>query len=229
MSKLRQSFGRRQSAPTVRRRRSRRTKAPTETAKTDQARVSSASQRSSRASSSSSMAPRRAAIAAASWPACACRAGSSSRRAEFGLLGFECGDAFRAGLRVRAALSRSACPTSAWRPAWLRRAWQPACRPFVGDGGLLAAAQPVLVAAGIFLPDAVAFGGDGLGHDVVEKGPVVADQEQGAGVVLQAVLRAVPAFRCRGRWSVRRAPARWPAGRTGAPAAGGCARRRRAT
>jgi hypothetical protein len=36
--------------------------------------------------------------------------------------------------------------------------------------------------------------------------------------------RAAPRIRCRGRWWARRAPAHWPAARTGGRAAGGCAR-----
>src|SRR5690349_15714981 len=48
-----------------------------------------------------------------------------------------------------------------------------------------ARALPVAVAAGVLLPAAVAFVGDGLGDDVVEEGAVVADEEEGAGVVLQ--------------------------------------------
>ena len=39
---------------------------------------------------------------------------------------------------------------------------------------------------------------------------------------------AARASRCRGRWSARRAPARWPAAKRDARAAGGCARRPRA-
>ena len=54
----------------------------------------------------------------------------------------------------------------------------------------------------------------------------MADEEDGARRSSAAAPRAARACRCRGRWSARRAPARWPAARTGAPAAPGCARRR---
>src|SRR6185295_13429908 len=46
-------------------------------------------------------------------------------------------------------------------------------------------AQGVAVAAGVFLPRSVSFGGDGLRDHVVEEGSVVGDEEDGAGVILQ--------------------------------------------
>ena len=78
--------------------------------------------------------------------------------------------------------------------------------------------QHVGIAAGIFLPAAVAFGHDHEADDAVEKIAIVADDEHGAGVIVQHFLAARRASRGRDRWSARRAPARWTASPARAPA-----------
>ncbi len=54
--------------------------------------------------------------------------------------------------------------------------------------------QHVGVAAGIFLPAAVAFGDDHRGRDAVEEVAVVADQQHRAGIVGQQLLQQVERF-----------------------------------
>ena len=59
------------------------------------------------------------------------------------------------------------------------------------DRGRAALRQHVGIAAGIFGPSPVAFGGNGRGHDAVEEIAVVADQKHGALVVGQHLLQQI--------------------------------------
>src|SRR4051812_8281445 len=97
-------------------------------------------------------------------------------RGERLLLGFEGLDLGRQGFELAAFLVREL--DAAGNPPLARRSRPPCHRVGGGTGAL---AEVIGVAAGIFLPGAVSFGGEGLGHYVVEEGPVVRDEEDGPG------------------------------------------------
>src|SRR5690606_36585067 len=61
-------------------------------------------------------------------------------------------------------------------------------------GGGRALAQPVLVAPDVLAPAAATLGRDRLRHHIVEEGPVVADQQERAFVVLQGRLEQLERF-----------------------------------
>ena len=103
------------------------------------------------------------------------------------------------------------------------RAQGPWARPPPRAPGPLA--QPVVVAADVFLATPPPVQHQHAGDQVVQEGPVVADQQQRAGDSPAAGLPASPASRYPGRWWARPAPAGWPGGAAGAPAAAGCAPR----
>src|SRR6478736_6818015 len=59
---------------------------------------------------------------------------------------------------------------------------------FVGSGGRRRPlAQPIGVTADVLAPYAAALGGQRLGNDIVEKAPIVAHEQQRAGVALQSL------------------------------------------
>ena len=59
-------------------------------------------------------------------------------------------------------------------------------RPHLGAGRLQ---QPVLHAAFVFAPMAIAFISDGAGHHIVQKSTVMADQKHGTRIVLQQLFK----------------------------------------
>ena len=63
-----------------------------------------------------------------------------------------------------------------------------------GQIGAFALGDHVRITAGIFGPPAVALGGDHARHNAVEEVAVVADQQDGAGIVVQQLLQQIQRF-----------------------------------
>ena len=71
-----------------------------------------------------------------------------------------------------------------WRPVGVGAGGRlPGLRPFLGFDALAPLRDHVAVAARVFLPEAVALGGDDRGHNPVEEIAVVADEQDRALVV----------------------------------------------
>ena len=60
-----------------------------------------------------------------------------------------------------------------------------ACSGYCFAGGGIFVSFPIGVATNVFFPDAFTFRRDDLGHDVIEEGSIMADQENRAVVIFQ--------------------------------------------